>query len=215
MKVLFFALFYLIFFITVEVISRRYKLNREYSRKIVHVIAGTTAGFLPFVMSFNEIAVLSFLFIPVLFISKKFNVLGSIHAVKRKTYGEIYFPVVILLMAISFQEKFIFMYGLLIMGISDGLAAIIGEKYGKKKYRIFSVRKTYIGSVTFFIASFLISVVVLFIFNAPFAQALILVVLLSAILTIVEAFLSAGLDNLILSPLAAILLLMALKFLLH
>jgi phytol kinase len=195
------AVAYLVLFVLIELATRKVKLHQELSRKLAHVLAGTSAAFLPVFMSFREIMILSLVFLPVMVISKRRNLFTSIHAVDRETYGEIFFPISIFLVAWWFPGTQIFTYGVLIMSISDGFASIIGQKYGKKQYRLWQSKKSYVGSIVFFGTALLIGLVV-----APSVSVL-NVCSLAAILTFTEAILSGGLDNLILPPLASALLL--------
>lgn len=205
MKVIIAAIFYSIFFLLVELISRKSKLSKELSRKIVHIFSGTSVAFLPFAMTLTEIIYLSLLFIPIMYFSKKINFFSSIHQVKRITYGEVYFPLGILLTAFLFPQRSIYMYGILIMAISDGLASLVGQKYGKKKYKIVNSYKSYVGSITFFVTAVLIGLL--------FTKSFLLVILLSGVLMIIEAVISGGLDNLILPIIGSGLLMYFLKFL--
>jgi phytol kinase len=184
MKIVLTAALYGLFFIIVEVIIRRTKLSKEVSRKTVHI-----------------------LFIPVMLLSKRFNLLSSVHKVQRRTYGEVYFPVAILITALVFPERPLYMYGLLIMALSDGFASVIGQRYGRHRYRLMFGQKSYEGSSIFFLLSMVIGLIILLVFGTTLLPALILSTTMALILTLVEASLSFGLDNLVLPPLASGLML--------
>ena len=198
-RVLIAAVCYLTLFVGIEVITIRARLDKELSRKAAHILAGTSAAFLPLVMSFKEIMVLSLLFLPVMLLSKRKNLFSSIHQVSRTTYGEVYFPISIFLTALLFPEAKIYMYGILIMSLSDGLASVIGQKFGAKKYRLWQGEKSYAGSATFLLSAFLLGLILLPAVNPAGIAS---VLLLAAILTVVEASLSYGFDNLFLPPIA-------------
>lgn len=206
-KVLVAALCYMTLFILIELISRKTKINGELSRKIAHIAAGTTAAFLPLVMSFPEIMVLSLLFLPVMFLSKNKNLFSSIHEVNRKTHGELYFPIAIFITALLFPDKEIFMYGVLVMALSDGFASVFGEKYGKQKFKLWQGQKSYVGSTVFFITTVVIGLWA--VSQLPVWATL----SLALILAVTEAALSGGIDNLVLPPLASGLLLAFIKVL--
>ena len=205
-KVILAALCYTALFILIELITRTLKLNKELSRKLAHIIAGTSAAFLPLVMNFHQIMVLGLLFLPVMALSKNKNLFSSIHEVNRKTYGELYFPVAISITAWWFPTKNLFMYGVLVMGISDGLASIFGQKLGKRTYRLWQGKKSYVGSFVFFVATMLIG---LFVTHSSIGIVPLLAI--GLILTLIEASLSGGIDNLVLPPAASGLLMIALK----
>jgi len=113
--------------------------------------------------------------------------------VERKTFGEVFLPLGVILCATFFVPKNIlaFQFGILIMGISDALASLFGERFGKHIIKVFGHKKSIEGSLAFFISSVII---VLF-----FTQRLgYQIVLIPLILTLIEFFSVLGLDNLIL-----------------
>jgi phytol kinase len=205
MAVVILTILFLLFFLCVDRVTSKFKLDKEYSRKFVHIVSGSIVAFLPIFISFKQIALLSLIFIPIMYVSKIRKLFPSIHDVKRSTFGEIYFPLSILIVSLVFPETRIFVYAILVMAISDGLASILGLKYGKKKYGIFSASKSYFGSTTFFICTTLIGILVL-------TTSLFNVLILAMFLTLIEAGLSEGLDNLVLPPVAAFLAQQLIKF---
>ncbi len=211
MKIIVFAALYGGFFGLVELIGRNTHIQKETSRKAAHILAGTSAAFLPFVLSFREITYLSLLFIPVMLVSKRINFLSSIHAVTRRTYGEIYFPCSIAITALLFPQRPLYIYGLLIMAISDGFASVIGQKYGRSSYTLLAGRKSYVGSLTFFVSALAVGLAVMLSFGTALLPALVLSTALAGFLTLVEGSLSHGLDNLLLPPMASGLLLVLMK----
>lgn len=191
----------------IELITRKSKLNKELSRKIAHILAGTSAAFLPLFMSFQQIMILSLLFLPVMIISKRKNLFSSIHEVSRKTHGEVYFPIAIFLTALLFPNRHLFVYGVLVMSLSDGFASVFGQKYGKKRYKLLRGEKSYVGSSVFFTMTLIIGLAVL-------VQIPVWVIIGSAlVLTFAEACLSGGTDNLVLPPLASGLIFGVIKLL--
>lgn len=196
------AICYTALFIIIELSSRKFRLHKELSRKLAHIIAGTTAALLPLALTFGEIMVLSALFLPVMALSKRKKIFTSIHEVKRKTYGELYFPISIFICAWLFHDTHTFMFGILIMGISDGFASLFGQRYGKKTYRVWQGRKSYVGSLAFFLVTLIIGIAVV-------PSLGLTIVPISAVLTLIEASLSGGTDNLVLSPAGCILVLAA------
>jgi phytol kinase len=197
MKVVIAAAAYTVLFVAIELVTRKTRLHKELSRKLAHILAGTSAAFLPLIMSFSEIMVLSLLFLPVMLLSKRKNLFSSIHEVSRKTYGEVYFPVAIFVTAWLFPDRQIFMYGVLTMSLSDAFASIFGQAYGKRKYRLWQGKKSYVGSLAFFITTFAIGLAV------TSGVPVWLLAAAAAALTLVEAGLAGGIDNLLIPPLAS------------
>ncbi len=207
------AIFFLLLFVVIEYGKRRFDLQAEVSRKLVHIGAAVMSAALPLVMNFEQIIIIGILFLGFLLISKQVNLFPSIHGVKRKTYGEIYFPIAVSLMAYFFPSNLLYMHGLLIMGFSDGLAGLSGQHYGTRKYVILSKQKSYVGSGAFLFSAWLISFISLLISGANPMPALLLGLLLGITVTGVEASLTTGLDNLVVPLVASTALLQCLYFL--
>lgn len=83
----------------------------------------------------------------------------------------------------------------------DGLADVIGRKYGgEKKFGIMGSERTIAGSIGMFLGSFLFSFVLMFIFSLEIAAwnpipLIVPLLVISLIATIVEALSPKGLDN--------------------
>lgn len=206
LKVFIAALLYGLLFGSVELVTKHFKINKENSRKVVHIAAGVSAACLPLFMTFDEVIWLSLLFVPIMLVSKRRNIFSSIHQVKRLTYGEVYFPLAIFLTALLFPHKAIYVYGLLVMALSDGFASVVGQRYGKQKYIIGRSQKSYIGSATFFLISVLVGLCVLAALGANHWQAGLIGTGCALVLTLVEGVLPFGTDNLVLPPLASFLI---------
>lgn len=141
-------------------------LRGERGRKLVHITVGSFVAFWPFFMSFRHIQVLSAAFLIAVLLSKKFHIFHAIHAVRRRTWGEIIFAVCIGVVSSVTTSKWIFTAAVLHMSLADGLAAIIGITYGKKnRYYVFGQQKSVAGSATFLVIS--VAIVLVFIAQSP------------------------------------------------
>lgn len=198
MKFLIVTIAYGLIFVVVELLAKKLHPPSEATRKLSHILAGVAAALLPFVLSFYEIALLGLVFVPAVFISMRRNMFRSVHGVKRDTRGEVYFPLAIAVCALLFPDQLAFMYGVLVIGISDALASLLGQRYGRKKYKVPSGKKTYVGSGVFFVVTVLIgSTLILSFMDAPVWAAILWSIVLAAILTLVEARAKKGMDNLL------------------
>jgi len=111
-------------------------------------------------MSYKQIEIIAVAFLVVNLVSIKFHIFNSIHKVKRLTWGELFYPLGIVFIAMFSPVKLVFTIAMLNVGIADGLAGLIGEKFGKKKvYKVFNQTKTFAGTATFFIAALVILLV--------------------------------------------------------
>jgi phytol kinase len=180
-----------------EATSRHWRVEPELTRKGAHVVSAVIVASLPLVLSFVAVAVLAVVFVPFMVLSRRAGLFPSVHGVERTTLGEVYFPLGVLAAALLFPERDPFAYGILVMGLGDAAAGLVGKRYGRRAYRIVSASKTYMGSAAFFATVALVGLAF-----APLPVAL----LLAAALTLVEAVLGGGADNLVLPVAAAALL---------
>ena len=103
------------------------------------------------------------------------------------------------------NNKWIYATALLQMSIADGLAALVGVRYGKKySYLIFSHTKSLIGTLTFFLVSAVILTGYAHFAHIHLSVAFILIVsLISCAFENIAVF---GLDNIIVPILITLLL---------
>lgn len=97
----------------------------------------------------------------------------------------------------------------------DGLADVIGRKYGgEKKFGIGGAEKTIAGTIGMFIGSFLFSTILVFLFSLEagsifsVTDLLLPIIVVSLVATIVEAITPKGLDNLTITVVAIIMILL-------
>lgn len=178
----------------IELVSRKYKINPEISRKTVHIVGSMSAIFLINVCNFNEIALIAGLFTIGMIVFRKYQVFRSLYRIKRRSWGEVAFTLGVMLTAILAQLDKVYIVTILILGLSDTIANLIGSKWGRLK--ILNTRKTYIGSISFALTTSLI------LFLASFTTETVIIVSLLA--TVTEAFSTNGSDNITI-PLVVVL----------
>lgn len=143
-----------------EYLWHKTHLKGEFARKFVHIVAGSYIAFFPLWLSYGWIMVLAVAFVAVNLLNRYSTIFHSIHAIKRKTWGDILFGVGVFLCASLRPEPWLFVTAILHVSLADGLAAVVGSRFGKHHYKIFDHVKTPIGSFTFFITSMLIVLVI-------------------------------------------------------
>jgi phytol kinase len=139
-----------------ELWFRRRGNRGELSRKFVHITVGSFAALWPLFLSWGQIRLLSLAFLVVIGISKYFGIFKAIHSVQRPTWGEVFFAIVAGGLTFITHSKGIYAAALLQMSLADGLAAVIGVRYGKHKYYVFRHAKSIEGTATFFVTSVII-----------------------------------------------------------
>ncbi len=187
-----------------EYLSRAKGVHSELTRKITHILVGTFVAFWPFFLSWRNIQFLSLAFLVVVFLSIRLNIFRSIHAVKRGASGEIWFAIVIGLLAFISTDEWVFAAGMLFLALADGFSAIIGLAYGgNNTYKVFGHIKSVAGSLAFFVTAALIT---LGYFAFSGAQPSSAVVWLPVVATVAENLSVNGTDNIVL-PLLTVLVL--------
>ena len=87
--------------------------------------------------------------------------------------------------------------GILAMSYGDGLASLIGIRYGKRKYTVFKDTKSYIGSIAMFLFTFFLLVIAVVFYAEPLTTRTIAYLLcMAGVATVVEGITPLGLDNL-------------------
>lgn len=184
----------------IEWLKRVCTLPTSFLRRLAHIGAGVLNIIAPLFVEPAAIIGVNVVFALLLVVGRRHHLLSGIQNVERHTYGEIFFPLGIAVAALSMLpgHQLAFQYGVAIMGISDAVAGFVGEQWGGRVLSFVSGQKTILGSVSFFLSSVLIGVVCLPINGIGFW-------VLPLVLTMAEACLVFGLDNLVLPILAGVL----------
>ncbi|NBU33048.1 hypothetical protein EBZ38_02555 [bacterium] len=195
-----------------EVLWRKKIISGEFGRKYVHMSIGIFIATWPFFMLLEIIQLIGCAAIVVLFLSRKFNIFHAIHDVKRTTYGDILYPLSIVLISLLAQTDWIFSLAVLFLAVPDGMAAIAGKKLGNKhgNINVWNSKKTIVGTCTYVLFAYIVIGVGLLIGgkNTLVSNAGI-VVLLPLVTAILEVISPYGLDNFTV-PLVVVLTLNAL-----
>lgn len=187
-----------------EILCRKKEIQPETGRKTVHILAGSFIAFWPLYMSWQTIQLLCLALFIGVFISYQFGVFGSIHNVARRTGGELLYPVGIAGAAVLTSQPWIFCVAVLHMSLADGIAAIVGNKYGLMHYKIGEHTKSIIGSLAFLMVSFALCMFAFVTLKNELPGISLLVFAVTPFLaTSVESISRHGLDNLLI-PLAVV-----------
>jgi len=174
----------------------------EGSRKFLHIMTGNIAFLLPVFVTKEVMAFLAAgPFILFTFLMSPYT---PIKKIRGKTsaaghgMGLVYYSITwSILVYLFFDNMVVIAIGILSMSYGDGLASVIGIKFGKKKYKVLGDEKSYVGSFSMFIFTFITMIIALFYYNINVTFYVILVLLFIAfIASIVEGLTPKGLDNL-------------------
>ena len=201
--------------------DRVFHISRKSSRKFLHMMIGNLPFIIPF-FSYNSFPLNFPFFVAAPFILVTY--LASAYSPSKRVQekmkglsgitegghqlGLVFYAVSYTLLALFFSTKpYLIAAGVLPMAYGDAFAALIGEKYGKWHYRIFT-RKSLEGSIAMFLASFLSLSFSLLYFSLLYAFPILNAVLAALgaafIAALAESLSPLGFDNITVPILSAL-----------
>jgi len=178
------------------------KIKPEWTRKFVHLGTGLLALLFPVMLQSHwSVLLLCFSFFILLRLSLKFNFLKSINDIGRKSVGSLAYPVSVYACYLAFcffdRQYFYFYLPVLILAVSDPLAAIVGKYLTVNKEKSAKVNKTIPGSAAFFASAYMLTFVLFIVFKND--KETLSIIMYSALVafaaTVSESFSSKGWDN--------------------
>ncbi len=189
-----------IILILAETLNRFAKVDPEMSRKVVHIGTG------------NVILLAWWLEIPawvgisagiisaaIALISYRIPILPSVNSVGRKSLGTFFYAVSIGILIgwfWSIQQPEYAALGILIMAWGDGLAAVIGQNFGKHPYQVWGMNKSWEGSLTMYLVSYTVCSLILLAAGGNIWQTWVVPIPVALAATLLETLSKVGLDNL-------------------
>ena len=171
----------------------------EHTRKLVHLGGSAIGVFLPLLVTsplvaFILTASLSLLF----FVTSKGKLLRSVGGIKRSSRGSEYYPLaVFLVFVLAGDEYWRYLASLLVLGVADAFAALVGGEYGRIRYTVEDESKSLEGSLVFLVVAFLAIQLPMMLLTELDPQTIVLSSLLVAlVVTGFEAISLRGADNL-------------------
>jgi dolichol kinase len=181
------------------------KINKKYpvgSRKILHIMVGNIAFFLPIFETKEAMAflaagpfiILTFLMSPHTPIKKLKNKTSA----AGHSMGLVYYSITWTILAyFMFEQKYLISLAIIAMSYGDGFASLIGQRYSKKKIIMYGDVKSPLGSFSMFIFTAIMSFVILIYYDIGISSYIIgLVLIVSVSATFAELITPKGLDNL-------------------
>ena len=181
----------------------------EWTRKGAHVGAGLVTAAFPWLIAWHgTVLLLAFGFAGIIFLTRRLGWLRSIHGVERRSEGGIYYPVAIyLLFLLAGDRPLFYLISLLVLMVSDSLAALLGSEYGKAIYLVETDRRSLEGSAVFLLTTFLaVHLPLLLATETGRGAAVLIAAQIALTVTIFEGISLGGSDNLVV-PLATYFLL--------
>lgn len=185
--------------IVAESLNRRGQVNPEIIRKIVHIGTGNVILLawwlhMPAWIGISASVVSSMIAL----LSYRFPLLPGINSVGRKSLGTFFYALSIGILTAGFwaTTPYYAVIGVLVMTWGDGLAALIGQRWGQHHYKIGGIQKSWEGSLTMGCASYIVSSSILFSVQGHSWQTWCVPVVIALSATALEAFSKWGIDNL-------------------
>jgi dolichol kinase len=169
----------------------------DFSRKFLHIMVGNIIFILPLFQSRWVMALLAGApFILLTFLMSPYSPLKIKDRISSSGHGLglVYYAISWTILAlIFFDQPWIIAVGIVAMSYGDGMASLIGMKYGKMEYNIFGDTKTIEGSLTMFLVLIITLGIALVYYGEP--TNLITIGLVALVATTFEGITPKGLDN--------------------
>jgi phytol kinase len=204
---------FLAIFATAELWYRKLHPPVEVTRKFIHFAGGFVSMSFPWVFTTHwSVLALGAASLVLMTLGKRFGFLQSLHGVSRRSKGEIHYAIAVyVLFLIARQQPVFYAISMFTLIVSDALAALLGQAYGRWMYEVESGRKSWEGSAVFFLVTFLgVHLTLLLATPLDRGHSVILALQVALLVTSFEAISLYGNDNLIV-PLATYYLLMKLS----
>lgn len=199
----------LILLLIVEYLWKVKHYHTELTRKFIHITVGSFVAFWPYFLHWDQIYLLALGFLVVIVASRLSSIFRSIHSISRRTIGDFLFALVIPVVALITHDRLIFTIAMLHLSLADGVAAVIGTRFGKKnRYKIFGQYKSIIGTTAFWLCSLALIIAFMLIshVNVANSKMWLKVIWLPILATAMENIGVYGTDNVLVPVLIALVL---------
>jgi phytol kinase len=183
--------------------------STEFTRKLIHISVGMWAFGTVLLFQHWHFAIIPPLsFVVLNYLSHRYEIFKSVETGEKGNLGTVYFPISFAIIVRLFWTKpNLLVASLMPMTWGDALAAILGRRYGQRKYSVLGTTRSVEGSLAMFLFSWLSTFLALLLLPPLDWQASLLHSLALAVFaTLVEALSPWHIDNLTVSLLSAALL---------
>lgn len=182
-----------------EGLNRFTAVDPEVSRKVVHIGTGNVILLAWWLEIPGWVGITAgILAAAIALISYQVPILPSLNSINRKSLGTFFYAVSISILVAWFwpqQHQEYAALGILVMTWGDGLAAVIGQKYGKHIYRVWGMQKSWEGSATMCLVSFAVSSLILLAVQDNVWQTVAVSVVVAFAAASLESVSKWGIDN--------------------
>ena len=186
---------------------RRWGVDGERTRSLVHVTSATLALGLPYLFGSPwPVVVMAIAFAASMIVSKRLGLLGSIHDVPRETVGAAMFPLgIAAAYALTGGSVPGYPIAVLALGLGDPAAAMAGRRWALRYAVIWGTRRSFVGSAVACLVSGATAIVVLQMAGDVGSPSLVpLALAIGVAVALAEATSPLGFDHLAIPSVAAI-----------
>ena len=189
-----------------EGLRRQRGYSSDFTRKFIHIAVGMYSVIAILIFEGREWAIVPpAAFIVINFLDWKFGILQAMTSSDRSNLGTVYFPLSFVVIIWLFWDRpALLVGGLMPMTWGDALAAVLGRRYGRRRYTVLGATRSLEGSLVMFGASALTTWLALALLGAGNPLGLALGTAAGA--TLAEAISPWGLDNLAVPAASALVL---------
>jgi len=195
-----------------------YSKDNESMRKFVHVLHGVGIAILALVAPMSAVIIVETFFLLSMFVARYLyehfsrlpwvRYLGRVYSVGRVSYGDFFYPISAITITFFANSEYVFAASILILGLADAVAALVGKRFGKgNSYRIFGQKKSLAGSTAFFVvAAVIIGIFSILGWGTAEHVNIMAILGIALIVTITENLGVYGSDNLLIPIVSTVLL---------
>ncbi len=191
-------LLYLFSIFLISIVFRKFNEDsKEIVRKIIHIGIGPLIPIAQFLkIDQNSALIFTGIVSLLVLINYTYKLFPTIEDVERKSYGTIFYCLSLFILIWLFWDKdpYALTAGFFIMTFGDGLAGLIGKSFNSNSWVIFKQKKSLFGTLTMFLASFIVICSTGYAQQNSFHLNYFAVAFLA---TVLEQFSVLGVDNLI------------------
>lgn len=195
-----------------ELLRRWFGYGAGFTRKVIHIGVGMMSWGLHWLFSspWPFVAACA-LFVIINLLDWKYGLIEAMASEDGSNLGTVYFPLMAGFVALLFWETPPLMVAALMpLTWGDGLAPVVGKRYGRHAYFIYNHKRTLEGSAGFFVAGLFFTWLALWAIpgmpDITPLQALLPALLITSLTTLAEAVSIWGLDNVTITAVAAAVL---------
>lgn len=195
-----------------EGLRRARGYSPDFTRKFIHIGVGMMAWFVPFIFDSPWTFVgVALLFAIINLLDWRYGLLPAMASDDSNNLGTVYFPLAAAAIVLLFWDQPpLLVAALMPLTWGDGLAPVVGRRWGRHPYKVAGHGRTWEGSAAFLAATWLtVALALVLMPGAPTAspeQALMVGGLVAGITAVVEGVSLYGLDNLTVTAAAAAIL---------